>query len=308
MGRVIPALLVVPCLAAALIAVGCRDVRRPVELGLSLAPGEELRFTQSTSQTIRQSAAGKTFELAQELRSAIRLRVRERTSEGQHIIAAAYEALAISVRSPSGTLAWDSRAPGEGAAALRPLGALVGESFLFVVSDRGVVECVEGLDLLEKRLAESIGAGGWLSGGSAEADLASFFCPFPAGPVAVGESWETERRDSSRPDAAGLGLRVKNRWMLRRRAGARLTIGMASVLDAPGADRPGGNGAGSGAGVSGTQQGTFVVETRTGLVVSAAIDQAVSGTVFLRDLPVMIEIKARVLVQGERIRGKRIGN
>lgn len=302
MRRVIPAFLGVPFLAAALITAGCREARRPVDLGLRLASGEELRFTQSTSQTIRQSAAGRTFELAQELRSAFRLRVRDRTPEGQHVIGAAYEALAITVRSPSGTLAWDSRAPGEGTAALRPLGALVGESFWFVVSDRGVVGRVEGLDLLEKRLAESIGAGGWLSGGSAEADLASFFCPFPAGPVAVGESWETERRGSSRPDAAGPGLRVRNRWMLRRRAGARLTIVVESVLDAPGAGRPGGKG------VSGTQQGTFVVETRTGLVVSAAIDQAVSGTVFLGDVPVTIEIKARVMVQGERIRGERAGH
>lgn len=305
----------IPCLAATIVLGGCTGARRPVDLRLRLAQGQVMRFTHSTSQAIRQSADGRTFELEQELRAELKLRVRERTPDGRHIVDASYEALGLTIRSAGHTLAWDSRAPGQGDAALRPLAALAGEGFTIVVSDRGVVEKVVGLDLLEKRLAERMAErraehmagpdgpggtgfalpGGWLASGSAAADLASLFCPFPAGPVAVGDWWETERRGTGTPDPAGLGLRVRDRWVLRSRSGTRATIGLGSVLDAP----PAGGTQARGAGISGTRQGTLVVDIPTGRLVSSSFEQAAGGTVLLRGVPVTVDLRARVQARSE---------
>jgi hypothetical protein len=301
----------IPCLAAAMVLGGCTGARRPVDLRLRLAQGQEMRFTQSTSQAIRHSADGRIFELEQELRAELKLRVRERSPDGRHIVDASYEALDLTIRSAGHTLAWDSRAPGQGAAALRPLAALVGEEFTIVVSDRGVVEKVLGLDLLEKRLGERMAGrvvgqdgpdgggfalpGGWLASGSAATDLASLFCPFPAGPVAVGDLWETERRGTGTPDPAGLGLRLRDRWVLRSRSGARATIGLGSVLDAP----PAGGTQARGAGISGTRQGTLVVDIPTGRLVSSSLEQVAGGTVLLQGVPVTVEIRARVQARSE---------
>lgn len=297
----------IPCLAAAMLLGGCAGARRPVDLGLRLAQGQEMRFTQSISQTIRQSAGGRTLDLEQELRAELTLRVRERSPDGGHFVEVSYEALGLTLRSAGHTLAWDSRAPGQGATALRPLAGLVGVGFSIVVSDRGIVEKVLGLDLLEARLAERTagqdGSGeaglalpeGWLAHGSTATDLASLFCPFPDGPVAVGGWWETERQGTGSPDPAGLGLRVRDRWVFRSRSGERATIGLGSVLDAP----PAGGAQARGSGISGTRQGTLVVDIPTGRLVSSSLEQAAGGTVLMRGVPVTVDIRARVQVRSE---------
>jgi len=279
---------------AALLA-GCSSERGPGELAIRLAPGETMSFTLAASQDIRQSAGGRNLELAQETRTAYRFEVREASPAGRLTVHALYEAITLSIQSPAGALSWDSRKPDEGTAALRPMGELVGKGFDFVVTRRGEIEDVRGVELLAEQIGGGAGnAGGvpsaalspgsWLSAESVASDLASFFCPYPDGPVAVGESWQTERRDGS-----GLGLRMTNRWTLARRAGGTATIALASMVSSSGA----------GSGLSGTQKGTFMVQLATGRVLSASIDQAIGGTIDVRGTPVMIDIRSRIRISGE---------
>jgi hypothetical protein len=279
---------------AALLA-GCSSERGSRELALQLVPGTTMSFTLAASQDIRQSAGGRNLALTQETRTSYRFEVREASPAGRLTVHALYEAITLSIRSPAGALSWDSRRPDEGTAALRPMGELVGKGFDFVVSRRGEIEEVRGVELLAEQIGDSLrNVGGvpsaavspvsWLSGQSVASDLALFFCPYPDGGVAVGDSWQTDRRDGS-----GLGVRMTNRWTLARRAGGTATIALASMVGSTAA----------GSGLSGTQKGTFTVQPATGRVLAASIGQAIGGTIDVKGTPVTIDIRSRIRISGE---------
>ena len=284
-------------LAAAAAALACCSPRGgPTELALRLRPGTSMRFVLSASQDISQSMGGRTLVVTQETRAEYRFEVREASSDGRLTVHAFYEAIALSTRSPAGTLSWDSRAPEKGTAALRPMGELVGEGCDFIVSPRGEVEEVQGVERLAERIAGGSGEGGatgaappirWLSSESVASDLAVFFCPFPGGKVALGESWQTERSDGS-----GLGLRIRNTWRLIRRSEGTAEVTLASVIGPRSEPAPASR-------LSGTQRGTFTVQLATGRVLSARIDQAIGGTIVARGVPVAMDIRGRIHVSAE---------
>ncbi len=284
-------------LAAAAGALACcASQRGPTELALRLRPGATMRFVLSASQDIRQTIGGRTFVVTQETRAQYRLEVRAVSAAGRHTVHALYEAIALTSRSLAGDLSWDSRAPDRGTAALRPMGRLVGEGFDFVVSPRGEIEEVRGVERLAERIAGGGDGGGppagvaparWLSSESVASDLALFFCPYPVGKVAPGDSWQTERIDGS-----GLRLRVTNTWRLVRRSRATAQVALASSVSSM-------PGLASTSALWGTQQGSFTVHLGTGRVLAARIDQAVRGTVVARGVPVAMDTKSRIRVSGE---------
>lgn len=289
--------LCLAALVAAAAALGCCSAQRgPTELSLRLAKGTSLRFGLSASLDLSQTIGGRTFEVTQETRAEYLLEVREVSAGGRMAVHALYEAVALSTRSTAGELRWDSREPDKGSAALRPMGRLIGEGFDFVVSPRGQVEEVSGVERLVERIAGGGDEGGapddaspvrWLSRESVASDLASLFCPYPEGKVAPGDSWQTERGDRS-----GLGLRIANTWRFVRRSRATAEVVLASTVGPM-------RGLVSASGLSGTQQGSFTVHRGTGRVLAARIDQAIRGTIVVRGVPVVMDIKSRIRVTGE---------
>jgi hypothetical protein len=284
-------------LVAAVATLACCSPRgEPTELALRLRPGTSMRFVLSASQDISQSIGGRTLVVTQETRAEYRLEVREALSDGRLAVHALYEAIALSTRSPARILSWDSRAPDKGTAGLGPMRELVGEGFDFIVSPRGEVEEVRGVERLAERFAGGSSEGGapngassarWLNRESVASDLALFFCPYPGGKVALGESWQTERGDGS-----GLGLRIRNTWRLVRRSKGTAEVALVSEVS-PGSEPA------SASGLSGMQQGTFTVHPGSGRVLSARIDQAIGGTIVVRGVPVAMDIKSRIRVIGE---------
>ncbi len=255
-----------------------------------------MRYVLSASQDISQTIGGRTLVVTQETRAEYRFEVREALSDGRLAVHALYEAIALSTRSPAGALSWDSRAPDKGTAALRPMGKLIGEGFDFIVSRRGEVAEVQGVERLAERIAGGSGEGGalngapparWLSSESVASDLGLFFCPYPSGKVALGETWQTERGDGS-----GLGLRIRNTWRLVRRSKGTGEVALVSEVGPR-------SGSASASGLSGTQRGTFTIQLATGRVLSARIDQVIGGTIVARGVPVVMDIKSHVRVSGE---------
>ena len=263
-------ILTLPCLAAAIWLAGCRADQQPAELALRLEPGDRYRLVQAAHQDVRQSAAGRSFDVNQDIHCVLLIEVTGRREDGRHSLSAWWDSIALEVSSPGSHLAWDSRAGGETRDELRPLATLVGQKMSMTVSRRGVIEKIE-----------------CPAGDPLIPEMEGIFCPFPEGPVRVGDSWQTERSKAASPGMSGLALRASSRWTLRARSGGTATISLAARIDALGPQRPGVE-------VSGTAKGTFLVDTATGRLLSGSLEQDVSARYTSGSAPAAVRTRSSI--------------
>ena len=182
---------------------------QPVRLRYKWTKGEELRYrvTQQTTATVSGLPNGMgNLNLETTMVQVIRSLVKDVAADGSVTVEQVYESIRMDFSSPTAKMTFDSAnkdATADPNPMIAPLGAMVGESFVIVISPTGVVLKVEGVDRLMEKVFKSSpqsptltaamqGMRNAFSDESMKQMLSQGFARFPDRAVTVGESWRGE--------------------------------------------------------------------------------------------------------------------
>ena len=182
---------------------------QPVTLRYKWTKGEEVKYrvTQQTTATVSGLPDGMgNMNVETTMAQVIRSVVKDVAADGVVTVEQVYESIRTDINSPMARVTFDS-ANRDAAADVNPMNAtfraMVGESFVIVVSPTGVVLKVEGVDRLMEKVFKTIpqspaftaamqGMRNALSDESMKQMLSQGFARFPDRAVKVGESWSGE--------------------------------------------------------------------------------------------------------------------
>jgi len=182
---------------------------QPVMLRYKWTKGEEVKYrvTQQTTATVSGLPNGMgNMNIETTMAQVIRSVVKDVAADGAVTVEQVYESIRMDINSPMARVTFDS-ANSDAAADVNPMNAtfraIVGESFVIVVSPTGVVLKVEGVDRLMEKVFKTVPQGpaftaamqgmrNALSDESMKQTLSQGFARFPDRGVTVGESWSGE--------------------------------------------------------------------------------------------------------------------
>ncbi len=269
------------CLAVlALCEVGAAAVR----LELKLGKGKTYYQKGVVDQKITQTIMNQQQTIDQSIGSGQKLDVLEVDGQGNMRIRYTYLWLRFKSTNPMLQQDYDSARKAPVPSGAEGFAALIGQSYDMELSPGGKVLKIEGMKELREAVLQKMPASAktaptmqvlntFLDEGSIKEMAEASMAVYPDGPVEQGDSWEEE---ASR--TIGFPTLTASKWTLQKRAGGVATIGEFSSLrsnpDGPPMDA---GGMKMKADLSGTQEGTLLVDEKTGLITSNKGRQSIKG-------------------------------
>ena len=191
-----------PLLAVALLAPFAR-AQDKLDLRLHFSKGDVHDMVINLDQTIDQTIQNSGQQTTQNITIGYTFTVDDVDDQGTASISVRYNSVVVHSKSQAGEVNYDSTQPGTYVpSVVGGLAALVGQGYSMKIAPSGTVTQVSGLDALLKivlaklsipegpiRTAAELALKQRLDEQNVKASLASIFAPFPAEPVAIGQSW-----------------------------------------------------------------------------------------------------------------------
>jgi hypothetical protein len=213
--------------------------KKEITLQYSFKPGDQYEWTQSTKQTIKQTLPG-MGDLTMEVKAdgAFKLKVLQLTATGARI-EAQYVKIKVESNSPMVNMNFDSGGDGDDIQS-KMVRSMIGRPFYLYLTNQGVIEKVEGVDVLfsginelglddaakarvKKLLEETVG------GTSIKSSLEAGFLAYPANKIKAGDTWK-----SSGALPLNFPIAIANQWTLQQMDGSSVTLqaaGDVSTVD-----------------------------------------------------------------------------
>jgi hypothetical protein len=248
-------------------AIATSSAGQPLDLSLRLQPGDVFQVEMQVEQNTRQTIEGSVEVTELAMRVGISVAVHKVLADASAEIEMTYTSIYFKMSGTFGEMVFDSTDPASRAGDLGPsMEGLIGRSFGIVMTSKGEIVDVRGLEALVPDQAQSMNMG----------EILRAIAPaYPARSVRIGDSWS-----STSVLSAWLPCRLMSTWSLvsrengivvldvvtqaePNRGGEPLEIGGYSLLYR----------------LSGSQRGTARVDEATGWPLRTEIFQAFSGEV-----------------------------
>jgi hypothetical protein len=207
-----------------------------------------------------------------------------------------YREVAYSISSPMMKMGYDSKNPVENLSEMDKIlykifGSMIDKPFMAVIAPDGSVKSVTGMDAIAESMSAAISADGpmaaqigeqmkQLFGGDAiKSSFEQSFKMYPANAVNVGDSWNMENTMM----ISNMNASFKTKYTLKAVNRNMATIAVESTIEIE-------TGAGMEGKLAGTQTGTIVVDTETGLHVTGDMLQNIVGIVKAQGMEVQMEM------------------
>lgn len=264
-------------------------------------------------QEIKQTVSGQDSTINQKLGFGFSLTAREADEAGNTWVDVKYEWVQLDQKSDMGNVVYDSRNPtNEDNPLATGFKVLVGKGYSMKISPDGEVLEVTGIDTMISDILKEIGVTDEqliaqmeqqfkekYSTDSLKEQAGNMVINFPDEPIEIGDSWTSTVSSSSL-----VPVNVETTYTLTSYENELATVNVVSVIsqDAEGAETNLGpykvryN-------LSGTQEGTITVDTKTGWSVNSTIDQAIAGdmTMIINDQEILVPMSITSHVTVEMI-------
>ncbi len=262
-----------------------------VLLELNLSEGFQYNIRYMTNQKIVQDIGGQIQEILQDTEFSYVYTVEEVNSSGDMIIAIRYDSIRFNQHGPFGYVSYDSDNPPQKVhPAALGYDVMVGESFRITVSETGEIISVTGMDFILDKLLQrmSIPEGAdentvkeTLSeqfGDQALKDsIGNLFAVYPSFPVRVGDSWE-----KTEDTAIGFPMRVVTTYTLDDISSGQARVKSSSVIHSRDESDPVNMGGMSlRYEVSGSQEGSTILDVDRGWTIRGQVSQKIGGKVLV---------------------------
>ena len=256
---------------AALVLSGCGGPTEAtqdgaVTLKFNVAPGNKFTYAAESTQHI--DAPGQKIDQSITMVSSYAVQAGAGTSKN---LTVSYDRVAMKMETMGQKLAYDSSDPSTSSSPLATMGRLVGKSFEIVLTDKGKVTSIKGVDALLDSMVDpanpnAVAMRAQLSKSMNDSALRSSteqaFNIYPSNPVKPGDTWST----TTSLAMGVLSMRVASTYKLNSVRNGRAYLGVTSKMTGQGAMD-----------MNGTQTGTLEVETATGMLADSKIAQTLTS-------------------------------
>jgi len=269
-------------------------------LKMNLSKGTKYIFTTSTVQSITQEIMGNKMNIDQQTTVNYLYDVLENNAQGLHI-KTTYQSFAIHMQTPQGSHQFDSEASENEESPLKSLGNMVGKSFDMYVSPEGEITKVEGM----KEILDAIGGDAATQQLLAQQFSDSAFMNmmnvamniYPNKEIKKGESWQ---KNASTPIAGIMEMNLQNNFILSELSNDQSTLTVQSAI----ALAPLSSGSALGnieINLKGTQSGTILLHTSSGLITSSKMHQEITGDIAAQGMKIPMSILSDITLTGKAL-------
>jgi len=268
------------------------------QISLSFNPerGAKYEYQTDMSQNAKQSVMGQEIPMVMEQSIKYLMEITEKTA--QEITARiTYNEMTFSMSNPMMRVEYDSKKPVESHTGMvdpifaKMFGAMMGQSLTAVFSPDGSVKSVTGMEAIGERMINAIAGENPMFAQMGEQMKQQFnddamsstfeqsFKIYPANRVNVGTSWNVD--GSTMVNNMNTGY--KNKYTLKEVNNNMAIIAVEGEIEM----NPG---AGVDGKITGTQTGTFTIDTRTGMPTTSEISQNSKGSIRQGVMDIQMEI------------------
>lgn len=289
----IAAVLAVSCCLAA-----CDSKFNP---SLKLSKGAIYNGSITTDQNIEQTYMGTSQKNKEKNTFEFHIEVTEVQADGNMVLQFIYDRFLMKSENNGQTSEYDSTNPG---GATNPMSAIIGHTITMIMTPRGDVTKVTGLERLYDKITSQFGdlpaetkqqvldgLKQQFGDESMKQMLGQQMTMYPDNPVAIGESWEKKFSLTS-----GMAMNIDNKLTLNKYEGDLATISIVSTVSPNQSGAPMTIGdVKIGYNLTGTQTGEMTMETKTGMVSRSSLHQKLEGTLKMEmsgqnmEVPIKIE-------------------
>ncbi|PZX20357.1 hypothetical protein LX69_00354 [Breznakibacter xylanolyticus] len=287
---------------AVTMAVGALSAQK-YDLKYTLKQGDKWVSKQVVEQNINQQVMGMANDMKVSMDATTSMVV-ESVADGNYHMTMTYDAMVMKIESPFMNMSYDSSQPADAQNPMAAaMGAVVGQTYRFVMTNKGKVLSVTGFDDLMSKLVTAAGgnesaakqvAEGLKQQFSDEAIKSSIemsSAMFPAQEVAIGETWTVETGIAmtvSMTNVSTMTLKeVKDgKWIVE--GVSKLTSSKDKPIEVSGMTQH--------VDMNGTTTFYSEISATTGWVVASKADMSIDGTVTMEggQLPAAMEIPMKI--------------
>ena len=257
----------------------------PVDLKLNLQPGNQYIYTMDTKTSMEQSAMGQTVKTNNDLMMQFLYDVA--AGEGTNKkITVTYDRIAMSMKSGAMNMSYDSKDSTQKDGQLAMMGTMLHKPFTMIVSDKGAILKVEGLDAIINGMGDTSTPQGaamrrqmseTFSDSAMKGILQQSLNFFPDNPVTPGDTW----KKSFSMNISVMTVKMDNEFKLNSVSNGIAHIDVNSKLSGGGAMSGGEEMKSVQINLAGDQKGTMDVEVASGLVTDSKLKQNIKGDISL---------------------------
>jgi len=263
-----------------------------VKLSFNPEKGKKYEYQTEMIQNIKQNVMGQEVPMETEMNVTYLMEIMDKTPQ-ETKVQCTYREVVFILSGPMMKMGYDSKNPAENPSDMDKMlgnmfGALIGKPFIAVVAPDGSVKSVTGMDAIIEGMGSAAGGGqiaaqmgAQLKQQFSDAAMKNMFEQsfkiYPANAVKVGDSWNSELTMSN------INSNIKSRYTLKEVSRNTATIAVESDIEME-------MGTGMEGKLTGTQTGTMVVDTKTGMSISGETTQNIKGDVKAQGFDVKMEM------------------
>lgn len=274
-------------------------VSAQIKLSFNPKSGAKYEYQMEVVQNIKQNIMGQKMPMETEMKGTYQMEIKEKTSQEIHA-QLTYQGFTFLVSSPMMKVRYDSKVPNENPSETDKMfeeifNALIGKPFTIIFTPDGSVKSVSGMSVIIESMLDTIVADGQIaaqmsqqfSDESMKNMLEQSFNFYPDHVVKVGDSWNMETTIPM--NNMNFGIKTKN--TLKKISTNEATIKAAGNIAMD-------MGVGK---FTGTQTGTMIVDTATGLPVTSDISQKIKGSIKAQGMAIQMEMLSKTKMSVKEI-------
>ncbi|MFC1544719.1 DUF6263 family protein [Gemmatimonadota bacterium] len=284
---------------SAVIVFGCDSASKTTDLKLGLKEGKTYRTRMVVDQDVKQTMMGQSMDMKQKMTQDLAFEVRDVDEKGNLTVRVTFERIAADIEAGPRKMTYDSAQPADDTNPLaKSYGVMAGQGYTLVVSDRGQLVAISGMDSLINRMIDKMEIDDESMKERMKAQFESaygeqsardmcgqMFGMIPPGPVEVGDQWSC-----SSSGKMMFPITWDQTWVLKEIRGDVMVLDGQSATSIHSGDEPTEMGPVKMLmDMDGTQSGTLELDRDTGLVIGGTMHSSMKGEQRFVDGPPQIK-------------------
>ena len=293
--------------ACLFLAAGFAVSSAQVKLSFNPEKGTKYEYLQTTLSNVKQNVMGQDIPVEMEISTMYLMEIKDKTPlEIQ--VQFTFQDIAYIISSPMMKMGYDSKNPIENPTDMdkifgKMLNGMLGSSFTMVYAPDGSVLSVSGIEAIAENVTGAVANDGQIAAQMAIQVKQQFsetvmknsfeqsFKIYPDQPVRAGNKWNKE----SEMSVNNMNTAFKTNYTLKNVNRNMATVAIEGNVEMI-------SGAGMEGKLAGTQTGTLIVDTKTGLPVTGDMSQNIKGVISTQGMEVQMEIANKVKTSIKEIR------
>lgn len=287
-------------IAGLLLVSGFSVASAQVKLSFNPEKGTKYEYRQEMLSKVKQNVMGQEVPVDMEISSMYLMEIMDKMPQEIQVQITCKE-IAYIISSPMMKMGYDSQSPIENPSDMdhlfgKIISGLLDSPVMMLFSPDGSVKSVTGMDVIADKMTGAIADDGQIAAQIAvqmkqqfsesymKSSFEQMFKIYPDNPVKTGNNWDME---SSVVAANNMNSKVKTKYTLKNINRNMATVAVESDIEMIPAAGTEGN-------LAGTQTGTIIIDTKTGLPVKGDFSQNIKGTVSMQGMDVQMETVSNI--------------